>query len=81
MTGVKYCSECNEEHGVRAYECKKCDHPHKKLVEDFKTLRKGDIIEVVGRTGDYFTGRDGGLYCLTRKNTINHNKFVDDVLW
>lgn len=67
--GVKYCSECETENGVRAYECKNCDHPfkmkkgrrgiRKKLVEDFKTLKKGDVIKVVGGSGDYYEGRDG----------------------
>lgn len=67
--GVKLCSECGTEHGVRAYECKNCDHPfvmkkprrgqRKKLVEDYKTLRAGDVIRVVGGSGDYYVGRDG----------------------
>jgi hypothetical protein len=67
--GVKYCSECETENGVRAYECKECDHPFKmkksrrgirrKEVLDFKTLKKGDVIRVVGGSGDYYEGRDG----------------------
>jgi hypothetical protein len=31
----------------------------KKLVEDYKTLRAGDVIRVVGGSGDYYVGRDG----------------------
>jgi len=67
--GVKYCSECETENGVRAYECKNCDHPFKmkkgrrgprrKKVEDFRTLKRGDIIRVMGGSGDFYVGRDG----------------------
>ena len=62
--GQKVCSNCNCINGVRAYECKECDTPFKMKkgrkrrrqipVEDHMTLRKGDMIRVVGGSGDYY---------------------------
>ena len=73
--GVKVCENCGCANGVRAYECKECDHPFKmkKLrkrrkripVEDHMTLRRGDMIRVVGGTGDHYVDEDGLKHYFT----------------
>ncbi len=73
--GVKVCENCGCANGVRAYECKECDHPFKmkKLrkrrkripVEDHMTLRRGDTIRVVGGSGDYYIDKDGLKHYFT----------------
>jgi hypothetical protein len=77
--GVKTCEECGCVNGVRAYECKQCDHPfkmkkrrkgrRKKLVENYKDLKKGDEIRVVGGSGDYYIGSDGDKHYFTERGT------------
>ena len=67
--GQKICENCGCVNGVRAYECKECDHPFKmkkwrkgnkrKPVEDHTTLQKGDLIRVVGGSGSYYTDYNG----------------------
>lgn len=73
--GQKICEECGCVNGVRAYECKQCDHPfkmkkyrkgnRKKKVDDHTTLSKGDLIRVVGGSGSYHTDRYGEKTYLT----------------
>ena len=77
--GVKTCEQCGCVNGVRAYECKQCDHPfkmkkrrkgrRKKLVENYKDLKKGDEIRVVGGSGDYYIGNDGDKHYFTERGT------------
>lgn len=67
--GKKVCSHCNVVNGVRSFECKNCGQAfkmrkgpkgiRKKRIEDFKTLKKGDWIKVVGGSGPYYTDEYG----------------------
>jgi hypothetical protein len=67
--GKKRCKNCNTEAGVRSFVCKRCGtefklkpprkHRRKILVEDFRTLERGDTIQVVGGTGSYYTDSHG----------------------
>ena len=73
--GQKICEECGCVNGVRAYECKQCDHPFKmkkyrkgnkkKKVDDHMTLNEGDVIRVVGGSGPYYTNENGEKLYLT----------------
>jgi ribosomal protein L40E len=73
--GVKICTKCNCENGVRAYECKECDEPFKMKksrkrrkqipVEDHMTLRRGDTIRVVGGSGDYYLDENKDKHYFT----------------
>ena len=86
--GVKVCSNCNCENGVRAYECKECDTPFKMKkarkrrkripVEDHMILRKGDMIRVVGGSGDYYIDDNGDKHYFTDRgkyivHSVDHN--------
>jgi hypothetical protein len=75
--GQKTCDSCGAINGVRAFVCKNCDtefnmkkprkRPRKTVVEDFKTLERGDTIRVVGNSGPYYTGQDGErIYLVDR---------------
>ena len=73
--GQKICEKCNATNGVRAYECKNCDHPFKmkkyrkgnkkKQVEDHKTLNEGDLIRVVGGSGCHYMDTKGDRHYFT----------------
>ena len=73
--GQKACSSCDELNGVRAFECKNCGtefkmkkarRGHKKKhVEDFTTLQKGDLIRVVGGSGNYWVAENGDKHYFT----------------
>jgi len=73
--GQKLCSSCNEVNGVRAFECKKCGEAFKMKrrrrgfkktqVEDHTTLKKGDLIRVVGGSGNYWVGKNGDKHYFT----------------
>tara|TARA_R100000742_G_C4233662_1_gene54702 strand:+ start:166 stop:618 length:453 start_codon:yes stop_codon:yes gene_type:complete len=73
--GQKICEKCGTPNGVRAYECKECDHPFKmkkwrkgnkkKPVEDHKTLNKGDLIRVVGGNGCHYIDKNGDRHYFT----------------
>ena len=73
--GQKLCSSCNEVNGVRAFECKKCGEAFKmkkrrrgfkkKQVEDHTTLKKGDLIRVIGGSGNYWVGKNGDKHYFT----------------
>ena len=73
--GQKICEKCSCVNGVRAYECKECDHPFKmkkyrkgnkkKQIEDYTTLNKGDLIRVVGGSGCYFQDSKGDKHYFT----------------
>ena len=82
--GQKICENCGCVNGVRAYECKECDHPFKmkkwrkgnkrKPVEDHTTLQKGDLIRVVGGSGSFHTDYNGEkTYLVDRgKYVVEH---------
>ena len=73
--GQKLCSNCKTINGVRSYECKKCGNkfkmkrgrlaPKNKQVEDHMTLRRGDLIRVVGGSGCYYVDREGDKHYFT----------------
>jgi len=73
--GQKLCASCNTINGVRSFECKNCGEQfkmkkgrkgaRKKKVQDFKTLKKNDIIRVVGGSGCYHTDRNGDKHYFT----------------
>ena len=75
--GQKICSKCNCINGVRAYNCKQCDHPfemkkarrgpRKKLVEDYRELKRGDTIRVVGGSGDYYIDKEGNKHYFVER--------------
>ena len=75
--GQKVCVNCNCINGVRAYNCKQCDHPfkmkkarrgpRKKLVENFKELKRGDTIRVVGGSGDYYKDSEGNRHYFVER--------------
>ena len=82
--GQKICENCGCVNGVRAYECKECDHPIKmkkrrkgnkrKPVEDHTTLQKGDLIRVVGGSGSFHTDYNGEkTYLVDRGKYIVHH--------
>ena len=84
--GQKICKKCNAINGVRAYNCKKCDDPfpmkkpqkHKRLlVEDYTTLKKGDIIRVVGGSGPYHIDENNDRHYLTDRG-VYIVKEIDD---
>lgn len=71
--GKKLCQDCGAEHGVRTYECecgyefpmkKKRKGRRKVLVEDFKTLKEGDEVKLVGGSGPYYVDDAGDRHYL-----------------
>ena len=88
--GQKICENCGCVNGVRAYECKECDHPFKmkkwrkgnkrKPVEDHTTLQKGDLIRVVGGSGSYHTDYNGEkTYLVDRGKYTVHNTDLNGI--
>ena len=88
--GQKLCEKCNTPNGVRAYECKNCDHPFKmkkyrkgnkkKPVEDHTTLNKGDLIRVVGGNGCHYIDRNGDRHYFTdRGKYVVHGTTSDGI--
>ena len=74
--GKKSCPECNTETGVRSYECecgyrfpmkKRQKGRRKKLVENFKQLKAGDEIKLVGGSGPYYTDDYGDRHYLIER--------------
>tara|TARA_Y100001951_G_C11209033_1_gene221831 strand:+ start:353 stop:781 length:429 start_codon:yes stop_codon:yes gene_type:complete len=74
--GQKVCKACDQANGARAYTCKKCGEPFKmkngavryskKPMEDWTTLKAGDFIKVLSRSGDYYIKQNGDKYHWTR---------------
>ena len=68
--GQKNCPECDTENGVRSYHCKKCDYEfpmkkrrkgkRRKVVDNWRELRKGDKVKVVGGSGPYYIDPESG---------------------
>ena len=81
--GQKICENCGEVNGVRAYECKVCEHPFKmkrgrrtpkkRPVEDHTTLQKGDLIRVLGGSGSFHTDYNGEKTYL-----VDRGKYIVD---
>ena len=72
--GQKLCKKCKTPNGVRAYNCKKCDDPFpmkkkqknkRQVITDYKTLKKGDRIRVVGGSGPYHLDQNNEKHYLT----------------
>lgn len=67
--GQKKCVKCCAINGPRAYECKSCGQqfemkkrrrtPRRSQVLDWRSLKSGDKIRVIGGTGPYYVGADG----------------------
>lgn len=65
--GQKTCPECSTINGVRSFECKKCKHtfnvkrklPKVVSVQNWRELRPGQEIKVLGRSGPYYLDPDG----------------------
>ena len=74
--GQKVCKTCDQVNGARAYTCKKCGEPFKmkngairygkKPIEDWTTLKEGDCIRVLSRSGDYYVKQNGDRYHWTK---------------
>ena len=68
--GQKVCPECNTVNGARAYQCKVCDYAFpnkhgrirysKRPVRDWRELKRGDCVRVVGGSGSYYVSPDTG---------------------
>ena len=75
--GQKECPECGTINGVRSYHCKKCDFEfpmkkrrkgkRRKVVEDWKTLKAGDKVRVVGGSGSYYIDESGDRTYLSER--------------
>lgn len=66
--GVKVCPECDRQTGVRTYECecgyafpmkKRRKGKRKTVVDDYKTLKHGDRVILVGSSGPYYVTKEG----------------------
>lgn len=89
--GQKVCKSCNEINGARSYNCKKCNAEFvsvskktgkvKKRIKkyedvDWAALDKGDMIKVIGRSGNYYVNdmgektymSDAGIYTVQSKD-------------
>ena len=68
--GQKVCPECNAVNGARAYQCIVCDYAFpnkhgrirysKRPVRDWRELKQGDCVRVVGGSGSYYVSPDTG---------------------
>lgn len=73
--GQKICSQCQTINGVRSFVCKNCGYEftmkkkrkgrQRIYVEDYRTLKPGDMVKVVGNSGDYYLASDGTKCFLT----------------
>ena len=68
--GQKKCPECGVINGARAYQCKACDYAFpnkhgrirysKRPVRDWRDLKRGDCVRVVGGSGSYYESPETG---------------------
>ena len=68
--GQKKCPECGVMNGARAYQCKECDYAFpnkygkvrysKRPVRDWRDLKRGDCVRVVGGSGSYYVSPETG---------------------
>ena len=81
----KVCPDCQQRCHARLATCKKCGFvfykKKKSIIEDWKSLQRGDYIRVVGRSGTYYIKENGdriyftdaGIYCVRE---IHHNGLI-----
>tara|TARA_B100000282_G_C31519241_1_gene393120 strand:+ start:219 stop:650 length:432 start_codon:yes stop_codon:yes gene_type:complete len=86
--GKKICSKCNTVNGVRSFNCKNCGHAfemkkarkkkREEIVTDYTSLKKGDIINVVGGSGSYYTGEDGERHYMVDRGEYQVQGIKDE---
>ena len=84
--GQKICKNCNTINGARAFNCNKCDAPFdmkgrkkkRRLVTDYKTLKKGDRIRVVGGSGPYHLDENNEKHYLTDRGVYIVKEIEDN---
>jgi hypothetical protein len=81
----KICPDCQRRCHARLATCKGCDFvfykKKKSIIEDWKSLRRGEYIRVVGRSGTYYIKENGdriyftdaGVYCVRE---VHHNGLI-----
>lgn len=78
------CKHCNKEFEVRGDVVKKIKIKRKKKgfekSTDWKTIKKGDVIYVKGRTGNYYIGYDGDKTYTTDKGVYTVAEIKDNGL-
>lgn len=78
------CKHCNKEFEVRGDVVKKIKIKRKKKgfekSTDWKTIKKGDVIYVNGRTGNYYIGHDGDKTYTTDKGVYTVAEIKDNGL-
>ena len=100
--GIKVCPECGTENGARSYDCTNCDYEfpmrkkrrgvRKKDVTDWTTLKSGDVVRLVGRSGSYYIDNNGDkqyllsnttykIYKLDHEGLIVHGKFGTEYIY
>lgn len=66
---LKSCPECQEQCHARLATCKKCGfifyQKKKRLIEDWKRLKVGDHVRVIGRSGTYYVKENGDKMYFT----------------
>lgn len=87
--GQKLCKNCDKINGARSHTCKYCNStfhsatgkkPSKKKqveIDNWHELVKGDVIKVVGRSGNYYVNdmgermymSDAGIYTVVSKDS------------
>lgn len=75
--GQKSCPQCKIINGARSFQCKSCGHmfamkkkrrgKKRTRILDYTTLKKGDIIKVIGGTGPYYEDDAGVRHYLTER--------------
>tara|TARA_R110000824_G_scaffold95111_1_gene228859 strand:- start:475 stop:897 length:423 start_codon:yes stop_codon:yes gene_type:complete len=73
---TKSCPDCQQDCHARLATCKKCGFvfykKKKSTIEDWQSLKSGDHVRVVGRSGSYYIKSNGdkiyftnaGIYCV-----------------
>lgn len=63
--GQKLCPKCQGVNGARQCECKHCGHQmrkrknQKQIVNDWRSLQRGDFIKVFQGSGPYYVNSEG----------------------
>ena len=81
---VKICPDCQEQCHARLSSCKKCGFVFYKkknhLIEDWKKLKIGDHIRVIGRSGSYYVRENGERIYFTDAGIYNIKDIAKDGL-
>lgn len=81
---VKICPECQVECHARLASCKKCGFTFykkkKRFIDDWKSLKVGDYIRVIGRSGSYYIKENGEKIYFTDAGIYNVRRIVNDGL-